>query len=473
MEKERKNLDNFLPGGGRLIGEYVEVIMKRVFMAILSTVVIIFAITACQPRYIFIPVPGGDVSEPHVHDYGTVPSGYAERNGVIYAIYRCSCGAEKEEIFDIGSSEEDILSISDEEQLALIDDNKTRNGENMIIIVGPDLAQEVLDRIGSNSTVILQPGNYTDTLKLDNSRWQSSVRMSKGWFDEKDYPDGNIDMEEYLEKYPDKYAYYTRQIRNLEIIGLDGAILEGGLSSSVSNASPDSIGNNEAGKYYLYMDIDGLVLRNLTFDGSTVSMILNGSDSPVHNVLAESCDFIGNETTRNTNGVAGYGFRIYTSGNASKYGEGSTENIDFVNCSFENYFQCIRLERILNSEIKDCRFVNTGHDAVELRGTTDENVGGVYSITGCYFDNVAGTAIGRSGFRNCSITILDNDFNNIAPDEDEEYKSVIVHFGDTGTSTEKQENNNISFTDNTYNGISQPDVIENGYTADRFMIFAE
>ena len=97
----------------------------------------------------------------------------------------------------------------------------------------------------------------------------------------------------------------------------------------------------------------------------------------------------------------------------------------------------------------------------------------VYSITGCYFDNVAGTAIGRSGFRNCSITILDNDFNNIAPDEDEEYKSVIVHFGDTGTSTEKQENNNISFTDNTYNGISQPDVIENGYTADRFMIFAE
>ena len=114
-----------------------------------------------------------------------------------------------------------------------------------------------------------------------------------------------------------------------------------------------------------------------------------------------------------------------------------------------------------------------GHDAVELRGTTSENVGGVYSITDCYFDNISGTAIGRSGFKDCLITISDNDFNNIAPDEDEEYKSLIVHFGDNGTTTEKQENNTISFMDNTYNGKMQTDVIENGYTADRFVIFAE
>lgn len=447
--------------------------MKRAVLVILSAAVILLLITACQPKYIFIPIPGGDIAEPHVHDYGTVPSGYVERNGIIYEIYRCACGAEKEEIFDAGSSSENVLSITNEDQLVLVDDNKIINGENLTVMVGPDLAQDVLDRIGSNSTVILRPGNYTDTLKLDNSRWQSSVRMSKGWFDEKDYPDGNIDMEEYLEKYPDKYAYYTRKINNLEIIGLDGAVLEGGISSSVSNAVPDSIGKNEAGKYYLYMNIDGLILRNLTFDGSTVSMVLNGSNSPVHNVLVESCDFIGNETTRTTNGIAGYGFRIHTSGNTSEYGEGSTENVNFVNCSFENYFQCIRLERILNSEITGCQFVNTGHDAVELRGTTSENVGGVYSITDCYFDNISGTAIGRSGFKDCLITISDNDFNNIAPDEDEEYKSLIVHFGDNGTTTEKQENNTISFMDNTYNGKMQTDVIENGYTADRFVIFAE
>ena len=54
-------------------------------------------------------------------------------NGIIYEIYRCACGAEKEEIFDAGSSSENVLSITNEDQLVLVDDNKIINGENLIM----------------------------------------------------------------------------------------------------------------------------------------------------------------------------------------------------------------------------------------------------------------------------------------------------------------------------------------------------
>ena len=169
---------------------------------------------------------------------------------------------------------------------------------------------------------------------------------------------------------------------------------------------------------------------------------------------------------RDTNNASCYGFYMHKNGTVFN-------NIDFINCTFSDYFQHIRLETIVDCEIRNCSFISSGHDAVELRGNTDENVNGEYVISGCFFDDISGKAIGRSGFSNSDFNISGNDFNNIAPDEDEDYKPVIVQFGDIGTSSEKQDNINVVFTGNTYNGRNLNDVQETGYTADRFIILAE
>ena len=421
---------------------------------------VLLLMASCR-NYAIPPVvfPGGGGTA-HTHEYSVDPSGYSLNGSTLYKEYECECGDVIEIAYRTG-----VVAVANEAQLAEIDNNADSDGARAVIAVGPDLAQAVLDRIGSDSTVILLDGQY-DQLSIRNSRWQSSVRVA-GDIDQNKYPGGNVPMEIYLSELKDTYyPYYTREIRNLEIIGCDGAILNGGIILDSNTVETDPISDRAPGAYFLYYDIDGLYFRNLTIKESNIWFELQHSDSPVSNVTVENCHFIGNTAMRDTNNASCYGFYMHKNGTVFN-------NIDFINCTFSDYFQHIRLETIVDCEIRNCSFISSGHDAVELRGNTDENVNGEYVISGCFFDDISGKAIGRSGFSNSDFNISGNDFNNIAPDEDEDYKPVIVQFGDIGTSSEKQDNINVVFTGNTYNGRNLNDVQETGYTADRFIILAE
>lgn len=424
--------------------------------------IMLFAMVIVSCRNYVIPsflIPGDNDSD-HTHEYSTDPSGYSLKGSILYKVFDCPCGDSIEIAYRSG-----VQRISDQSQLANIDDNISHDGSRMVLAVGPDLAQDVLDRVGEDSTVILLDGDY-DQLRIRNSRWQSDVRVA-GDVDEGKYPGGNVSMETYLSELKDTYyPYYTREISNLEIIGSGRAVLNGGILLDNSNGETDPIAGRSPNGYYQYYRIDGLAFRNLTIEESNIQFEFQHSDSTVENVIVELCDFIGNETMRTTNNGSCYGFYMHR--NSTVFSD-----IDFINCSFSDYFQHIRLETIVNSEIRGCSFVSSGHDSVELRGTTDENAGGEYVIENCFFDDISGKAIGRSGFSDADFIISGNDFNDIAPDEDEGYKSIILQFGDIGTSTEKQRNIDVVFSDNTYNGRRLENIQEIGYTADRFMIFAE
>ena len=358
-----------------------------------------------------------------------------------------------------------VKHITNEDQLAEIDNNNEHSGNNSVVAAGPDFAQEVLDRVGDDSIVILLEGSY-DELFLRNSRWQSKLKVA-GDFDDK-YLDENgfLDMELYLSQFSNYYPYYYRDIHNIEIIGTDGVILEGGITSTTNNAEKDIIGGRDGNGYFLYYDIDGLALKNLIFDESTLWFEYQHSNSAIRNVNLENCLFKGSEATKTANNPEGYA--VYMHKNQTIF-----TNINFTECYFDRYFQPIRLETIVDAERRNCTFTNTGHDAIELRGETDENIGGTYLIDSCYFDEIGGKAIGRAGFQNAEFIISNNDFSRIAEDADEGGKSIVVQFGDIGTTSEKQENISVTFTENSYNGRRLSDVNERNYSADRFIILAE
>ena len=415
-----------------------------------------------------IRINAEDISDTvsHVHQYTSYPTGYELRGTTIYAEYSCECGEISEKIYRKG-----VTLVDSKADAETIDNDmgregdKATGGEDSVVAVGPEFAQDVLDRVGDNSTVILLNGTYRNQLRIQQSEYQSIVRVAK----DDTIPAGTdleVSVDDYLNKEPyiGRYPYYTRNINSLEIIGENGAVLESGILISNSSSGEDPIGERTPGNYFSDYSIEGISFRNLTFQGSRIFFELQHAESPLSDVTLESCEFIGNETTNISGSITtgvGYGFFI----NSSIV----PENVRIIGCSFSDYYQLVRFQSLINLEVRDSEFSGSGHDSIEIQGSTSNNTGGTYIIADSIFENVGGKAIGRGGFSDASFIITGNEFSNISPDDDEPFLPIILQFGGTG---QEQDNISIEFSSNRYEGNAAENVSASSFSGETYIIYA-
>ena len=126
----------------------------KAFLRTLFTVLFLLLIISCSNRIWILPIP--DLSSPsHVHSYGDSPISYRISGTTIYGTYECAgCGntIEKAVYTNAATVTEDNL------------DTLNWKDGNLVVVATPENAQDILDRIGSNSVVYFSNGTYGELI---------------------------------------------------------------------------------------------------------------------------------------------------------------------------------------------------------------------------------------------------------------------------------------------------------------------
>ena len=264
----------------------------------------------------------------------------------------------------------------------------TVNGN--VITVSPANAQYTLDGAygsidgktirfssGSYGTLVLgRPSKYTGaqttyhTMKWDNTTWVLDTSTK--------------DLAEYVDKLTNVSAY-ERTLENVTFTAEAGATVEGfeaasgyvyvnpGATAAIWNCVLDAqVGPGQANSYY-----GATNLKNITFDGLTIknSVSVNNYPQKVSSIIdgltVKNCTFEGDTAQMAKNG--------YTAINL-KSDKVPFSNIQIEGNAIANYFQGLYVQGSNGLTVSHNVITNTTHNALAVQSTTDNPVRGATSI---------------------------------------------------------------------------------------------
>lgn len=413
----------------------------KAFLRTLFTVLFLLLIISCSNRIWILPIP--DLSSPsHVHSYGDSPISYRISGTTIYGTYECAgCGntIEKAVYTNAATVTEDNL------------DTLNWKDGNLVVVATPENAQDILDRIGSNSVVYFSNGTYGE-LTLRPSQYNLSSIHGYGTDSSNEYT-----LDEIKNSSTTIYRFDV-ELDNVTFIGNSGAtfskfrVSSGYIYGSGYNAVLEHDISGQQYSYESYMRLKSLSFRGMDFSGEgqafSTGFSYKGDDSYIDGLTIDSCSF---ENTGMENG----GQAMYIQSDIL----GKYMNITVNNCKFSGCFQGVYIQNGDGITITNCVSDNTTHNAFAVQnggksgGETDvedDYFTGSITIRNNTISNTAGKAGIRFGNgRNATILVEDNTISNAAE---------AVADGSMILESETLDNCTYSFTGNTYNGVLLEDI---------------
>ena len=408
----------------------------KAFLQTLFTVLFLLLVISCSNRIWILPIP--DPSSPsHVHSYGDSPISYRISGTTIYCTYECAgCGNTIEKAVYTNAT-----TVTEDD----LDTLNWKDG-NLVVIANPDNAQDILDRIGSNSVVYFSNGTYGELI-LRPSQYNLSSIHGYGTDSDNEYT-----LDEIKNSSTTIYRFDV-ELDNVTFIGNSGAkfskfrISSGYIYGSGYNAVLEHDISGQQYSYESYMRLKSLSFRGMDFSGEgqacSTGFSFKGDDSYIDGLTIDSCSF---ENTGMENG----GQAMYIQSDIL----GKYMNITVNNCKFSGCFQGVYIQNGDGITITNCVSDNTTHNAFAVQnggksgGETDvedDYFTGSITIRNNTISNTAGKAGIRFGNgRNATILVEDNTISNAAE---------AVADGSMILESETLDNCTYSFTGNTYNGV--------------------
>lgn len=281
-------------------------------------------------------------------------------------------------------------------------------------------AQEMLDNATSGTVIRLAAGNY-GMLEVRPTANNGTAM----YCETHDYT--TTDAAEFIAHRSDGQYHttprYTYSLKNVKIIGADGAKVAGLLITSghIYGDVTDYVLNTTK-DYYSTLNIDGLTFENIEFTGK-VDINTSDATSIYDGVTFEKCDF----TTGGTDSTNGVAIRYYNEAN-----NGNVKNIKVNECNFNNCYQGVYVHHVNGISVTDCTFDTTGHNAIALQGHDGAvNLKNVV-ITGNTFKNIADRVIRFNEVgADSNITIQGNVATNSGDSDGEVMKATSIAEGVT------------------------------------------
>ncbi len=242
------------------------------------------------------------------------------------------------------------------------------------IIVNSSNVQEVLNGDIDNKTIVFSAGNYSNidfkvtTHNIDNMYdslvgfEESNPVWTKG--------QSNIENYSFIDGKP---YYYERNINNVKLVGVEGAVIDGfirfetGRSTYLATGTEDLVRNeaylsNESDGFAFaeIFNIDNLVIDGFKFSGINSSVIFIDSTFNVSakNITIKNCEFTSTVTAPANMG-SGAAIDI-------RYSVGRAENVKCLNNDFINRYQGVRVASTKDLLVANCLFNNMGHNSVGM-----------------------------------------------------------------------------------------------------------
>lgn len=241
---------------------------------------------------------------------------------------------------------------------------------------------------------------------------------------------------------------YTTNLKNVTIVGADGATVSGVVATSahiygdvydyVLDKDYDS-----GSAYYSTLNITNLTFSGVNFTGK-VDINTSDATSVYDGVTFDGCTF----TTGGTTSQNGAAIRYYNEAN-----NGNVKNIKVNNCTFNNCYQGVYVHHVNGVAVAGSDFNTTGHNAIALQNHSGAVDFGTVEISGNTFTDVADRVIrfGDVG-EGSAITIQGNTAINSGDEDGELIKATSV-----------AESVSMTRTENTWNGYKDNELAyENG-----------
>ncbi len=230
---------------------------------------------------------------------------------------------------------------------------------------------------------------------------------------------------------------YTTNLKNVTIIGAEGATVAGVVATSghsygdvydyVIDKDYDS-----GSAYYSTLNIEALKFSNVNFVGK-VDINTSDADSVYDGVTFDNCTF----TTGGTASSNGAAIRYYNEAN-----NGNLKNITVDGCIFNNCYQGVYVHHVNGVTITDSEFTTTGHNAIALQSHDGAVNFGNVEISKNTFTNIGDRVIRFNEVgAGTDINITENTATNSGNADGEFMKATSIEDGAT-----------ITRTDNTWNG---------------------
>lgn len=328
--------------------------------------------SSCRNQYIPIWVYPGLNDEPTPHTHNWVLSDYTVTDGVLYLNYTCdSCDDTK-----IETGSYNVITASAENI-----DTEIKGKNNIFVAVTPDTAQNVLDAVGENCTILLGDGDYTNGIKI--SARENSIDST---------------------------------VRNLTIIGSENTTIGPGMNKGILLQASNGT-----------LNIDGLNFVNLTFNASKGfpnSWGVTSSSSVINDVNYIGCTFIGNgDTSNNSTNIA---LNPHAGDNLI------FKNFSIEDCTFEKYYEIFYSSTIENLTVRNCKI----EDSIFGINVNGNNNSGNFIFNGNTFTNMRANPYAMFNLSNAEIIITDNNFYGEQPN------SIVYIHNNTGENVKINANNN-------------------------------
>ena len=308
-------------------------------------------------------------------------------------------------------------------------------GGTTIVSSGEEL-QTVLDRVEEGETITLLPGVNYGTLEIRPTKSNETTYKCDTHTDP--YTDADAFIAHMAESGYHGTPTYTTTLKNVTIVGAEGATIEGFTVSSghVYGDVYDyvrEIDYDSGSAYYFTLNIESLTFKNVNFTGK-VDIETSCTNSIYDGVTFEGCTF----TTSGTADSNGAAIRYYNESN-----NGNVKNIKVDNCEFKNCYQGVYVHHVNGITVTGSTFDTTGHNAIAIQGHGDVEVDlKNVVITGNTFNNIGDRVIRFNKIgKDSNITIESNTATNSGDEDREIMKATSIAEGVT-----------TSIKNNTWNG---------------------
>lgn len=293
------------------------------------------------------------------------------------------------------------------------------------IIATPSTAQDVFDgKNGSldNATVIFAQGEYNDTLYFGRPTiYEGSNTVYVGKQGETEI----TDLEE-IKAMTWGSRYYSRSIKNVTIISVDGVILPA-IETFSGHVYGDGVYDYVTEKeyngsaYYMTHDIKNITFKGLTFSGR-VNFETSDLATAIDGIKFEDCLF----TLSGTDSAVGAAIRLYSENDQAA----QIKNVTVDGCTINNVYQGVYVHHVQNVTVRNSTFDTTGHNAIAVQnhGETAFDHGTVL-ISDNVFKNVGDRIIRFNKFGGTSITITGNVATNSGDGDNEVIKATSLADG--------------------------------------------
>ncbi len=211
-------------------------------------------------------------------------------------------------------------------------------------------------------------------------------------------------------------CYYTRSIGDVKFTAADGVVIagvkvgSGHVYGTATSPVYDYVLDNGNWEYSTTSYYCLYTIGNLSFEGVTflknASFTNTSETSSIESLSFKDCKFLAFTTAEASNGKGGQ--RIYIRSDVSSY-VNLFKKLVVDNCEFITSYQGIYAQFVHDLTVTNCKFTNTGHNAISLQpGSATPEYGNIV-ITGNTFSNIGDRIIrfGRVASID-SITITGN-----------------------------------------------------------------